>query len=221
MREAKAFSPRTRGLRRAPVRPSRVLFLRRPIMKLDTIYAAMWGCLVNGTQPGHQPFKVMQAATIALDGSPNVRTVVLRRVSEADNVIAFYTDLRSPKIAELRRQPRIAMAGVDAVRNVQIRVSGEARIVDDGAALRAAWDASREQSLIVYRTVIAPGTPIAQPRDAFDDSLDAADVGFENFCVVEVRPDAMDWLDLSAADGHQRARFVRAGNAWSASWIAP
>lgn len=156
----------------------------------------------------------IHATTIALDGSPNARTVALRRVSEADNLIAFYTDLPSSKIAELRKQQRIALAGVDAVRNVQIRVSGEARIVDDGEALRAAWDVSRVQSLIVFRTVIATGTPIAHPRDAFDDSDRAADAGFENF---EIRLDSMDRLDLSAVDGHERARFVREGSTWSGS----
>lgn len=196
-------------------------------MKLDAIYTLLWNCLADGTRAGHQPFKVMQAATVALDGSPNVRSVVLRRVSEADNVIAFYTDLRSPKIAELRNEARIALVGADAARNVQIRVAGAARMVVDETARRAAWNASREPSLIVYRTAHAPGTPIEQPRDAFGEppnvanTAHSADAGFDNFAIVEVRPHSLDWLDLSAADGHERARFLREGAAWSGAWIAP
>ncbi|WP_321817649.1 MULTISPECIES: pyridoxamine 5'-phosphate oxidase family protein [unclassified Paraburkholderia] len=190
-------------------------------MNLDVVFTELWRCLANGTLAGHQPFKVMQAATIALDGSPDVRSVVLRTVSESENLITFHTDLRSPKIAQLRQWPRIALAGVDAARNVQIRVAGEVRIVDEGDAKRAAWQRSRQQSLIVYRTVLAPGTPIDQPADAFAEPRPTPDAGFEHFCVVDIRPDALDWLDLSAADGHQRARFVRESGRWSSGWVAP
>ncbi|WP_321878350.1 pyridoxamine 5'-phosphate oxidase family protein [Paraburkholderia bannensis] len=192
-------------------------------MKLDLVFSELWTCLANGTLAGHQPFKVMQAATTGLDGAPSVRSVVLRRVSEAENLITFHTDLRSEKIAELRRQSRIALAGVDATRNLQIRVSGDTNIVDDGPVRREAWDTSRLQSLIVYRTLLAPGTPIDEPRDAFDDPQKPhdAEAGFENFCVVEVRPDALEWLDLSAVEGHERARFVREGERWISRWIAP
>ena len=190
---------------------------------LASVFAGTWDYLMAGTGDGRPPFKTMQAATIGLDGSPNVRTVVLRKVSEQQNVITFHTDLRSPKIAELTRDPRIALVGVDAERNVQIRVSGRTRIVRDEHMRMAAWNASRLQTLIVYRTLLAPGTEIEQPRDAFDEARQphGPNEGFENFCVVEVEPLMIDWLDLSAAGGHERARFQRVDDAWDSHWVAP
>jgi pyridoxamine 5'-phosphate oxidase len=192
-------------------------------MKLDEIYTRLWDCLAAATRESSQPFKVMQAATIGLDGAPNVRTVLLRRASEAESLVTFHTDLRSPKVEELSREPRIALVGADRASNLQIRLFGEARVLRDGQARLDAWQATPDHSLIVYRTWLAPGTPMSEPADAFGEqhAVPGPDVGFEHFCVVEVRLSRIDWLDLSRPDCHERARFLRQGDAWSHSWIAP
>lgn len=192
-------------------------------MKLAYVYAAVWEDLVSGVASGRVPFKIMQAATIGLDDAPAVRSIVLRRVSEADNVIAFHTDVRSPKIAELESDRRIALVGVDSDRNVQIRIRGEARIVRELEARRVAWESSPAQSLIVYQTSLPPGTPLDRPAAALAQKLDVLQPsdGFENFCVVEVRPSMIDWLDLSTADAPKRARFVRVLDGWEGCWVAP
>ncbi len=192
-------------------------------MTLEQIYAQIWACLTTATREGDQPFKAMQVATIGLDGAPNLRTVLLRRVSEAENLVVFHTDVRSPKIAELSREPRIALAGVDMERNLQIRIAGEARIVRDGPVRIDAWNFSADRGLIAYRTSHAPGTPLRQPADAFDDkcNVPGPGEGFKHFCVVDVRPTLIEWLDLSAAERPVRARFVRDGDRWSPCWIAP
>ena len=104
-------------------------------MNLEQIYARVWDCLAAAVREDKWPFKVMQVATIGLDGSPDVRTVLLRGVSEPENLLTFHTDLRSPKIAELSRDPRIALVGVDTVQNLQIpgrsRRASTARCVAD------------------------------------------------------------------------------------------
>lgn len=192
-------------------------------MELEQIYLRIWDCLAAAARESDHAFNAMQASTVGLDGAPNVRTVALRRISEPENLIGFHTDLRSPKVAELDREPRIALAGVDSDRKLQIRVFGEARIVRDGSARVDAWKASCDHGLIQYRTLLAPGTPIAQPGDAFGEKNDVPgpDEGLAHFCVVEVRPGSIDWLDLSEADNPKRARFIRNGDEWARRWIAP
>jgi len=192
-------------------------------MKLEKIYIRLWDCLAAAASESDHAFNAMQASTIGLDGAPNVRTVALRRVSEPENLIVFHTDLRSPKVAELDREPRIALVGIDFDRKRQIRVFGEARIIRDGPARVDAWNTSCDHDLIQYRTLLAPGTPIAEPRDAFGQMCDASgpDEGLAHFCVVEVRAARIDWLDLSEADNPMRARFIRSGDEWIHSWIAP
>lgn len=192
-------------------------------MDLEKIFGRIWNSLAAAAREENLPFKVMQAATIGLDGSPNVRTVLLRGASERENLLTFHTDLRSPKVAELSREPRIALVCVDADQGLQIRVSGEARIIRDEQARLGAWKASPDHDLTVYRTQIAPGTPTTHAADALGGSpslLDPAE-GFKHFCIVEVRPACIDWLDLSVEDRPQRARYVRQGDRWIPSWIAP
>ncbi|WP_042272755.1 pyridoxamine 5'-phosphate oxidase family protein [Paraburkholderia heleia] len=192
-------------------------------MNLEQIYSRLWDCLAAAVREDKHPFKVMQAATIGLDGSPNVRTILLRSASETDNLLTFHTDLRSPKVAELSREPRIALVGVDTVRNLQVRVSGETRILRDGQVRADAWWSSPDHGLLAYRTRLPPGTPISHAEDALDKTHDAPgpDEGFKHFCVVELRPARLDWLDLSATDRSCRALYVRQNDAWVSSWIAP
>jgi pyridoxamine 5'-phosphate oxidase len=192
-------------------------------MTLEEIYARMWDCLAAAVIEEKNPFKVMQAATIGLDGWPNVRTVLLRSVSEQENLLTFHTDLRSPKIAELSREPRVALVGVDPVHNVQIRISGETRIVRAGQARLDAWRSSPDHDLVVYRTHVPPGTPISHADGALDETqpVPDPDEGLKHFCVVEVRPARMDWLEHLTVDRQQRARFVRQGDIWLRNWIAP
>lgn len=194
-------------------------------MTLEQIYARIWDCLSRAAAdaPRQPPsFKSMQAATVGLDGSPSVRTVLLRGVSEQEGLITFHTDRRSPKFAELARVPRIALVGVDATHNLQIRVTGTATFVLDDAARRFAWKTSPDHSLSIYRTTLAPGTPIDHPDDAFGAAHGLYEAeGFANFCIVEVCLDSLEWLKHSANERHERARYVRTGAGWGRGWIAP
>lgn len=191
-------------------------------MSLDALLTQIWAHLHAATLDGDRPFKTIQVATIGLNGCPNVRTVLLRHASERDNVIRFHSDIRSPKIAELTRQSRVALVGVAADLKVQLRIFGEAQILRDDQTRRDAWNSSPDRSLVAYRTSISPGEPIAQPGDAFGGThAPGADEGLSHFCVVEVRPHHFDWLDESAADYPQRARFTRHDSTWVSTWIAP
>ena len=192
-------------------------------MDLEQIYTRIWDCLCAAVRLDNHPFKVMQAATVGLDGAPNVRTVLLRGANEANNLLTFHTDVRSPKVAELSREPRVALVSVDPVQNLQIRVAGATRIVRDDPARVEAWQSSPDHDLVAYRTHLAPGTPLNRAGDALDatDDIPDASAGLRHFCVVEVRPTRLDWLDLSLADLPLRARYVRDGDRWTQHWIAP
>ena len=192
-------------------------------MQLSDVYRGIWEHLIAGVRDDSHPFAQLQAATCGLDGSPNIRTVALRRVSEPEKLIVFHTDLRSPKLAELGNNPRIALLALDPSRKLQARVFGTARVLRDGPIRADAWNSSSDRDLILYRTSLAPGTPINQPDDAFGETHPVAgpDEGFAHFCVVEVAVARIDWLDESAAQRPVRARFELDGDAWTSDWVAP
>ncbi|MCP3720487.1 pyridoxamine 5'-phosphate oxidase family protein [Paraburkholderia sp. CNPSo 3281] len=192
---------------------------------MDQIVDEVWARLHAGASAGKErsPFTMLQVATIALDGAPAVRTVVLRRASREQRSVMFHTDVRSTKVAELRRDPRISLVGCDLDGGIQIRLDGVARIVETPPETRAVWSSSRPRTLIVYRTPLAPATPVASPVEAHA-ATHARDpdssAGFENFCLIDVTVSRIDYLDLNPT-GHRRASLVFEEGKWRGTWLAP
>ncbi|MCA8094268.1 pyridoxamine 5'-phosphate oxidase family protein [Burkholderia anthina] len=190
---------------------------------LAQTYDRLWSCLESGVSAQRSPFTMLQVATLGLDGAPKVRTIVLRQVSRADRLLSFHSDARSEKVAELRRDPRIAIVANDLDALVQIRVEGVASICDDEAQRRAIWQSSRPHTLLLYRAPLRPGTPIESPEEAHvAASQDATptDDGYRNFCLFHVKVTRIDWLDL-ARSGHRRAVFDLGDDGCEGRWIAP
>ncbi|WP_107311151.1 pyridoxamine 5'-phosphate oxidase family protein [Burkholderia metallica] len=190
---------------------------------LTQTYDRAWSCLESGVSARRSPFTMLQAATLGVDGAPKVRTIVLRHASRAERMLSFHTDARSEKVAELRRDPRIALVASDLDALVQIRVEGVASICDDEAQRRAVWQSSRPHTLLLYRAPLPPGTRVDSPEAAHlptsQDSTPAAD-GYDNFCLIHVSVTRIDWLELARA-GHRRAVFDLHAGGCESRWIAP
>ena len=192
---------------------------------LTQTYDRLWSCLESGVGGQRSPFTMLQAATLGLDGAPKVRTIVLRQVSRADRLLSFHTDVRSEKVAELRRDPRIAIVANDLDALVQIRVEGVASMCDDDAQRRAIWQSSRPHTLLLYRAPLPPGTPIESPEEAHIAASQSpgaapADDGYQNFCLLHVTVTRIDWLEL-ARTGHRRAVFDLNDDGYEGGWVAP
>lgn len=188
---------------------------------LDEVLDRIWGSLMVADGDHRSPFSFMQAATIGLDGSPKLRTVVLRRVERNSARIWFSTDLRSPKIAELRKDPRISMAGYDLAERVQIRMEGNAEIDADSTMRLMVWRDTARTTRQGFRSLLPPGTPLDAPSCTQAIEPTNADDGFENFCLVVMQVTTIDWLDLSSS--HQtRAMFhQRQASEWHGTWVSP
>jgi pyridoxamine 5'-phosphate oxidase len=148
---------------------------------LATVLAQSWALLAQGcadpTHGCHWPV----LATVALDGSADARTVVLRAVDAATRVLAVHSDARAGKLAQLRANPQACLVFHDAAARTQLRVSGWVSIHAGDEAAAQAWAALRPQSQALYE-------------------------GFARFTLLSLRVQALDWLLLDPA-GHRRARF--------------
>lgn len=181
-----------------------------------------WDRLMDGASPGKSPYSMVQLATVGLDGAPRVRTVVVRITDRATRTVAFHTDLRSPKIAEMQAEPRVTIIGYDMDGGQQIRLAGVAQIHNADSVALAAWGASRTRSLICYHSDLSPGAVLDDPTlaDQPDPAPEDLHLGLDRFCRVNVTVEEIDWLDL-AATGHRRVRHVWAGDEWRSDWLAP
>lgn len=181
--------------------------------------AAAWrwiaGELHAAACSGRHPLHLVTVSTVAADGGPGSRTVVLRRFDAGRREAWFHTDARSPKAAAIRGEPRVALHWYDPSMRLQIRIAAQATVhwMDDAA--RAAWQASQPMSRACYTAMHSPGDaatafPAAPTPPRADD-----DAGFANFAAVCCRFEAIELLALHAS-GHQRVRIEPKGD--DAAW---
>lgn len=78
------------------------------------------------------PFVTFSFATIDLDGSPSVRTVINRGYlfnDKKSNILTFTTDIRMNKFQELQRNPKFEACFWFPKSNQQFRIKGNAKLL--------------------------------------------------------------------------------------------
>jgi pyridoxamine 5'-phosphate oxidase len=179
-----------------------------------------WASLDRGVRKRRSPFHTPAVATIGLDGRPRLRTVVLRAADADRRLLRFHTDIRGEKVAEIRREDRVALHAYDPGAKFQVRVEGRAGIHADDALADNAWEFSKLMSRACYGTQFRPGVPIERAEDfAIPSEEEEISAGRENFSVVLVRVERIETLYLARA-GHRRAVF-ELGETVKARWLAP
>ena len=172
---------------------------------LPSIETAIWQELQRATHDRHHEWRAPVLASVATDGSADARSVVLREVLPEQRRVVFYTDDRSPKLAQLRHAPRATLVCWSRRLGWQVRLRAHCRPVSDEAALAARWQRVADSPAAAdYMAQRAPGTDLTAAAGAGEQP---------HFAVVEVEVLAIDWLELHRA-GHRRAAFDAAGARW-------
>lgn len=184
----------------------------------------LWLRLERGVRERHDPFHLGVLCSLGANG-PEARTVVLRHADRGRAVLHAHTDLRAPKVAELRADPRITWVGFGE--QVQIRARGRAAIHHDDAVAEAAWAATGPSSRRCYLADTAPSTVLERSRSTLPEALQArrpeaeeTQPGRAHFAVIRMQLEQIDWLHLDS-NGHRRALFRGSGGHWAGQWIAP
>lgn len=166
----------------------------------------------------------MQVATIAPDGSPRLRTVMLRSVERGGWRVTFHTDATSSKAAELAADPRLEIHVWRQDLQLMIRLRGTARLArpPEPDAL-AAWDGLPDRTRHVYRLAAPQGDTIAEGGGYARHERPApgiADPGLAHFTVVTVAVDEIEGVSLDPA-GHRRAVWQAPGRGRADRWLVP
>lgn len=161
--------------------------------------------LVAAASSGKHLLHLPTIVTVGPDGFPQARTVVLRYFDPARREAWFHTDIRSGKVTDITREPRVALHWYVPSSRLQIRIPAIATVHTGDERARAAWNGSATMSRACY-TADAPGTPLDTfPRAPRQPAVDD-DTGFDMFAAVGCQFDELDLLTLHAA-GHQRVRL--------------
>lgn len=191
------------------------------VRSLEDTLADAWRLIEIGVSDRKSAYHLPTVATVLADGTPSLRTVVLRGADTGCRTLRFHTDRRTEKYGELAVNPRIAMHLYDPLISTQIRLTGRASLHVGDQTAQESWDASAPMSRLCYATETAPGSRVAAPPAAPRIGDVEPDAGYADFCAVVVTVESLEWLFL-AATGHQRARFEwDAEGEADACWIAP
>lgn len=174
-----------------------------PLEFLPDIHTRVWDELVGAcTQRGH-PWRSATLATLGSDGLPDARTVVLRQADPSAAELLFYTDARSPKVAQMQACPQGMLVLWSAALGWQLRLKVTLTVEMTGLAVSSRWARLKMTPAAQdYLSPLPPGSVLPQPRSG-TGLMDHR----EHFAVVSAQVQDIDWLDLHP-DGHRRARFV-------------
>ncbi|HMO33181.1 MAG TPA: pyridoxamine 5'-phosphate oxidase family protein [Lacibacter sp.] len=182
------------------------VFLQENLALVDQ---ELWRLLEESVHSFNTPFHTGAVATV-FNNIPELRTVVLRRADAPGRKLFFHTDIRSPKVTHLQRQPALSWLFYHAPSRIQLRCYAQAQVHSIGPVADYGWEQSRLSSRLCYTPADAPGTflpaPVFTNLNRHTASPELLETARRHFAVVETTVHAMDWVFLHH-DGHRRAFF--------------
>ena len=198
----------------------------------EAAFSHAWTLLAS-TAPS-SALRTPTVATVDLHGRPQQRTVVLRGIkfNGSTPTLRFHSDVRSPKMEELRRAPCVSVLAYDKAEKLQLRMNGSASIrslaARDASAVEA-WGASAPFSRKCYFVADAPSSPSSPERlDALQREMKAVPTKdpwtsiSPHFAAVDIEIESCDLLYLSHS-GNRRfvARYGDAAVPARMEWLVP
>jgi hypothetical protein len=183
----------------------------------EDIRPQIWKELGRASLDRHHEWRTPVLACIDADGLPDARTVVLRQVDAQAGQLTFYTDSRSPKVAQLQAQGAAMLVFWSTRLSWQLRVRVASTVITAGPEVEALWQGVKQSAAAGdYLSPLPPGAVLSPGSDAADAAPANAPAPVHSFALLRAQVLQMDWLELSR-DGHRRAQL--SANTWA--WLTP
>ncbi len=157
-----------------------------------------------------------------LDG----RVVVLRKADQKNNFVQFHSDIRSPKIKKIKKNPNCSILFYGKKEKIQLRLKTECEVNFNNEITKESWKKTGHVSRKCYLVTNGPGTVSEKPTSGLDSKFDNFDFtkeegeeGYKNFSVIKCKIKSIEWLYL-AAKGHRRA-FIDFSESKKFTWLVP
>lgn len=165
--------------------------------------------------------RFLQVATIDESGVPQNRTLVFRSLDADSAVLSVISDLRTPKIAELRGDPRASICWYFTRSREQFRLACSTTILVhgiDGVDLTSQWKALSAQG----KKQFLWGEP--KTRRVDDGPLQATVPDNSSppphFCQINFHVAEVDYLNLKANPQYRELHQLQDGQ-WSSVSVIP
>ena len=157
-----------------------------------------------------------------LDG----RVVVLRKADQKNNFVQFHSDIRSPKIKKIKKNPNCSILFYGKKEKIQLRLKTECEINFNNQITKESWKKTGHVSRKCYLVTNEPGAVSEKPTsglngkfDNFDFTKEESEEGYKNFSVIRCKIKSIEWLYLTAK-GHRRALINFEGSK-KFTWLVP
>ena len=179
--------------------------------KLDDFLDFGWAQISRGKADKKSPARHPTFVTSSMDGSPNARTLVMRRFDRKNYQIEFHTDTASSKMMVLEENPRavIHIWLPKAQLQIQMNVNVEVNV---GDVTIPNWRNVPNNSRVAYGTIPSPGVVIGSPL-AYDYAPSQ-----KRFAVLICHIQSIQLLLLG--EKHIRANYKKTTN-WQGEWLSP
>jgi hypothetical protein len=193
-----------------------------PHLHVDGLARQIGEWLQGGVHDARHPAHLLQVASVDHNSGPQVRTVVLRAAEPTAHWVRFHTDIRSPKVEEIRHQPRVALVGYDPNLRLQFRMDAIAAIHHKDALARQGWERTPPHSRALYASKKVPGEALKQDvaLQAPAPIHDVDDPAFNHFALIHCAIELIDLLELDSG-AHRRGTLIRADGKWCWQPVAP
>jgi len=189
------------------------------------IQKKIWSMLNDAVTNRSSPFKIpvfICGDQENFDG----RIVVLRKSDQSNNLVQYHSDIRSDKIAKLKKNKNASMLFYDKEEKIQVRLKIECTINHNNEITKESWLKTGHMSRKCYLADKGPGTESPEPTsglkpelDNFKFTMEQSEEGYKNFTVIQCKIKSIEWLYL-AAKGHRRAKF-EFGDTNKEYWLVP
>lgn len=184
--------------------------------------------LARGVSERRDAFHTATLATVSVNGEPEARTVVFRRLLEKPLALVCHVDRRSPKAAEISGEPRVSWLFYHPPEKLQLRFRTRAFLHVNDSLADEQWRSSDLFSRRCYCGA-APTTFVAESSSGLPDFLvnrrpteiETDELGRKNFAVVRAVARELDVYELNAS-GHRRSLFsFNDDGEIAARWLTP
>tara|TARA_Y100000748_G_C15379436_1_gene443085 strand:- start:304 stop:900 length:597 start_codon:yes stop_codon:yes gene_type:complete len=172
------------------------------------------------------PYRTFSLASIN-DKTPNLRTVVLRDFSIENCFIDCHSDIRSPKINELKNNNKFSALFYSTEKKIQLRFKGKVEILHNNSSTKERWKSITPSSKRCYMGPYNPSHKLKEyhpniPENAKfkNPSDEESNLGYKNFVIIRCYFKEIDYLKLKYS-GHLRCKFVFDKKNVNAFWLAP
>ena len=171
----------------------------------------------------HDP-TAMTIATVAADGQPSQRIVLLKNIDE--NGFVFYTNYESRKAIELNVNSKISLLFPWNIIDRQVKICGEARKIsaEESAKYFSARPKDSQLAAIVSKqsSVLSSRASIVERFKSLQEEYKGEDIPLPSYWGgYRVVPLEMEFWQGGASRLHDRFRYVRNGNEWEIDRLAP